>query len=139
VKQATLFLNRCGAPIGSRKRPCILLSIGSRSGGYWRKDWREGPMSTAPLKAMGHQHLGHGLALEGLAAVLESTGKIGYSWGANNEIPMRSRGRSVGLGVDVGTSLRRSTCWVERGSCSRGTMLRGSDSRPSAAATARRS
>jgi hypothetical protein len=35
---------------------------------------------TEPLKAMARQHLGHGLALEGLAAVHESTGKVGYTW-----------------------------------------------------------
>jgi enoyl-CoA hydratase/carnithine racemase len=37
-------------------------------------------MLTEPLKAMARQHLGHGLALEGLAAVHESTGKVGYTW-----------------------------------------------------------
>ena len=37
-------------------------------------------MLTAPLKSMVNQYLGHGLALEGLAAVYESTGKVGYNW-----------------------------------------------------------
>ena len=37
-------------------------------------------MLTEPLKTMVRQHLGHGLALEGLAAVYESTGKVGYTW-----------------------------------------------------------
>ena len=37
-------------------------------------------MLTAPLKSMVHQYLGHGLALEGLAAVQESTGAVGYTW-----------------------------------------------------------
>ncbi len=37
-------------------------------------------MLTQPLKMLVYQHLGHGLALEGLAAVLESTGKVGYRW-----------------------------------------------------------
>lgn len=37
-------------------------------------------MLTEPLKAMARQHLGHGLALEGLAAVHESSGTVGYSW-----------------------------------------------------------
>ncbi len=35
---------------------------------------------TMPLKSMVHQFLGHGLALEGLAAVHESSGQIGYTW-----------------------------------------------------------
>jgi enoyl-CoA hydratase/carnithine racemase len=35
---------------------------------------------TMPLKTMVHQYLGHGLALEGLAAVQESTGRVGYTW-----------------------------------------------------------
>jgi enoyl-CoA hydratase/carnithine racemase len=39
-------------------------------------------MLTEPLKMLALQHLGHGLALEGLAAVLESTGKVGYKWEA---------------------------------------------------------
>jgi hypothetical protein len=39
-------------------------------------------MLTEPLKMMALQYLGHGLALEGLAAVLESTGKVGYKWEA---------------------------------------------------------
>ena len=37
-------------------------------------------MLTAPLKSLVHQHLGHGLALEGLAAVQESTGTVGFTW-----------------------------------------------------------
>ena len=37
-------------------------------------------MFTAPLKTMVDQYLGHGLALEGLAAVHESTGEVGYRW-----------------------------------------------------------
>jgi enoyl-CoA hydratase/carnithine racemase len=37
-------------------------------------------MLTAPLKSMVNQYLGYGLALEGLAAVYESTGKVGYNW-----------------------------------------------------------
>ena len=35
---------------------------------------------TMPLKSMVHQYLGQGLALEGLAAVQESTGRVGYTW-----------------------------------------------------------
>jgi len=35
---------------------------------------------TQPLKAMVQQYLGYGLALEGLATVYESTGKVGYTW-----------------------------------------------------------
>jgi enoyl-CoA hydratase/carnithine racemase len=37
-------------------------------------------MLTMPLKSMVERYLGHGLALEGLAAVQESTGKVGYAW-----------------------------------------------------------
>lgn len=37
-------------------------------------------MFTAPLKTMVNQYLGHGLALEGLAAVHESSGEVGYTW-----------------------------------------------------------
>ena len=37
-------------------------------------------MLTEPLKALVRQHLGHGLALEGLAAVYESSGEVGYRW-----------------------------------------------------------
>jgi enoyl-CoA hydratase/carnithine racemase len=37
-------------------------------------------MLTAPLKSMVNQYLGYGLALEGLAAVQESTGEAGYTW-----------------------------------------------------------
>jgi enoyl-CoA hydratase/carnithine racemase len=37
-------------------------------------------MLTEPLKSMVRQHLGHGLALEGLAAIHESSGEIGYTW-----------------------------------------------------------
>lgn len=37
-------------------------------------------MLTQPLKSMVHDYLGHGLALEGLAAVQESTGRVGYTW-----------------------------------------------------------
>jgi len=37
-------------------------------------------MLTAPLKSLVQQHLGHGLALEGLAAVYESSGKAGFTW-----------------------------------------------------------
>jgi enoyl-CoA hydratase/carnithine racemase len=37
-------------------------------------------MLTAPLRSMVQQYLGHGLALEALAAVYESTGKVGYNW-----------------------------------------------------------
>jgi enoyl-CoA hydratase/carnithine racemase len=35
---------------------------------------------TAPLKSMVQQYLGYGLALEGLAAVFESTGDVGFRW-----------------------------------------------------------
>lgn len=37
-------------------------------------------MLTAPLKTMVHNYLGYGLALEGLAAVHESSGKVGFRW-----------------------------------------------------------
>jgi enoyl-CoA hydratase/carnithine racemase len=37
-------------------------------------------MLTQPLRMMVQQYLGHGLALEGLAAVHESSGKVGYTW-----------------------------------------------------------
>lgn len=35
---------------------------------------------TAPLRMMVQQYLGYGLALEGLSAIHESTGKVGYRW-----------------------------------------------------------
>jgi enoyl-CoA hydratase/carnithine racemase len=37
-------------------------------------------MLTEPLKPVARQPLGHGLALEGLAAVHESGGTVDYSW-----------------------------------------------------------
>jgi hypothetical protein len=37
-------------------------------------------MLTQPLKNMAQNLLGYGLALEGLAAIDESTGKVGYTW-----------------------------------------------------------
>jgi enoyl-CoA hydratase/carnithine racemase len=39
-------------------------------------------MLTAPLKSLVHQHLGEGLALEGLASIYESMGEVpgGYRW-----------------------------------------------------------
>lgn len=38
---------------------------------------------TESLRRSVHEHLGYGLALEGLAAIDESSGEVGYSWPAN--------------------------------------------------------
>jgi enoyl-CoA hydratase/carnithine racemase len=42
---------------------------------------------THQLKGLMHDMLGYGLALEGLAAVYESSGKVGYSWDSDDAEP----------------------------------------------------